>query len=274
MRSSVGYFCPAWYVGGLTIRPCTSVPSLLVDVNSSVVAEQQLRQPVVVLVRQPAQLAVLERVRLRPARCRSTTSTANAPSGAPADRLPTTRFAGDQPLDLAAVPPATTRAGYCERSSTTTNASDAPSFDHMRLPDRAIERLGEEPRLAAGRRDRPRACSGCRRSTSAPRRRGRRSACRRGSTRAARRRRPATSSAGAAARRPSRRSPRRRCCRCDRGRRSPRLLTKAIRVPSGDQAGVDSSSSAPGSAPRPSSSRRRTGRGACARRAGSPRRPA
>src|SRR6266705_1491661 len=37
MRSSVGYFCPAWNAPGLTITPCTSVPSLLFAVNSSVV---------------------------------------------------------------------------------------------------------------------------------------------------------------------------------------------------------------------------------------------
>ena len=49
-------------VGGFTIRPCTSVPSLLVDVKSSVVPSRSWDIHVVVLVRQPAQLAVLERV--------------------------------------------------------------------------------------------------------------------------------------------------------------------------------------------------------------------
>ena len=50
---------------GLTISPCTSVPSLLVDVNSSVVPSRSFDSHVVVLVRQPAQLAVLERRDLR-----------------------------------------------------------------------------------------------------------------------------------------------------------------------------------------------------------------
>jgi hypothetical protein len=35
MRNSAGYFTPARNVVGFSMSPCTSVPSLLFDVNSS-----------------------------------------------------------------------------------------------------------------------------------------------------------------------------------------------------------------------------------------------
>ncbi len=111
------------YAAGFTSSPCTCVPSRLVDVNSSVIPSWTF-----------ASHSSLWRVRRRSApfssACTSAgcvavaASTAKAPSG-PCERLVTTRGPATSfstlPLSMA------TRAGCCDRSSTTPTTIARPS---------------------------------------------------------------------------------------------------------------------------------------------------
>ena len=146
-------------------------------------AERDALKPLVVLMREPSELAVLERVDFRRARW-------------PSRRARRTRRRGR-------AQPVTTRGGRCEHFGTGPPPAGTPrrmlravvdddeeDEATVRRPDRVVtgpvEDVRQHARLARRQPGSPRACPDRRRSTSARRRAGRRSTSRPGSTTAAR----------------------------------------------------------------------------------------
>ena len=151
MRSSGGYFRPASKVGRLH-HQAVDVGAVLarrgeVLGRAEPTAPSSTRRSVRELPQRPA----LERMDLGPASVAVDASTAKAPS-APGDGLRHDPAAVER-CARPGPPSAGTRPRCCARSSTTTKNSDAPSLDHETELDRPVERLGQDPRLPAGRRD-------------------------------------------------------------------------------------------------------------------------
>ena len=148
MMSSVGYFVPGVYEAGFTMSPFTTVPSLLFDVKSSVVASCS-----------PASRASLTLVSVRSAPPSSAcTSGVRAAVPASSVRWPSAPSVTFDTVCLPVVsfstaPPAVVvRPTYSARSSPTVKVSVFPSGDHEIWPDTgrssaAVSTFGAPPRL-------------------------------------------------------------------------------------------------------------------------------
>src|ERR671930_1276192 len=128
MRSSIGYLRLATYEGGFTTIPCTSVPSLLLDVKSSVFASCSSRIN--------GSFWCVRRRNAPPSKAYASfgswvvdDTTANERSSR-GERPPTTRW---PVVSLSTGPPdADTFATYVTRSSSTTNRRLRLSFVQTR----------------------------------------------------------------------------------------------------------------------------------------------